>query len=386
MNISLDGQTKMELSDQLSLLARAIKLFGPRGYTALARVTGLSVQDVRYKVKRQLLSKGLRVQIHVDHGRLGLARYWLKVRFAGNVEDENIKLLEHFASSCYLEYYGRLLPKGDYLACLGLPPNLEKRYRVFLDRLVEMGVFKRYELSKVSWIRYLSMREDCYDFRRGVWRFSWDSLTGRTVEDVSVEEDVISKPKLDKLDLYITAWLQIDASTPIPEIAERLGIQYKKTLYHFREHVLKRGILKRYILRWQGLEGDYSLAYLLVWVKGLTEGEIENVKTVFLRNPFTCFDTYEADKGLYTAYITVPINQLQPCLNYIWKSLPNVRSKISYEFIDPNCSRAFTIPIELYQEGEGWVFNVEKTLKEVNQLLKSLRKKYVVEEASTGHG
>jgi len=373
MSLSFNEQSKAELDEQLSLLARAIKVFGPRSYTTLARVTGLSIQDVRYKVKRQLLSRGLRVQIHVDHGKLGLARYWLRVRFANNVEDENVKLLEHFASSCYLEYYGRLLPKGDYLVCLGLPPNLEKRYRVFLDRLVEMGVFKRYELSRVSWIRYLSMREDCYDFRKEVWHFSWDNLPSRVVDDVSVEEDVISKPKLDKLDLYITAWLQVDASMPIPEIAERLGIQYKKVLYHFREHVLKRGILKRYILRWQGLEGDYSLAYLLVWVKGLTEAELEDVKTVFFRNPFTCFDTYETDRGLYTAYITVPISQLQPCLSYIWRNLPNIRSKISHGFIDTKCSRAFAIPVELYQEDEGWVFNVEKALKGVNRLLKSLK-------------
>jgi DNA-binding Lrp family transcriptional regulator len=370
MSISLNEQSKAELNEQLSLLARAIKVFGPRNYTALAKVTGLSVQDVRYKIKRQLLSKGLRVQIHVDHGKLGLARYKLRLRFANSVEDANVKLLEHFANSCYLEYYGRLLPRGDYLVWLGLPPSLEKRYRVFLDRVVEMGVFKRYELSRVSWIRYFSMREDCYDFRRGVWRFSWDSLPSRVVDDVSVEEDVISKPKLDKLDLYITAWLQVDALMPIPEIAERLGIQYKKVLYHFKEHVLKRGILKRYVLRWQGLEGDYSLAYLLVCVKDLTEGELEDVKTVFLRNPFTCFDTYEADRGLYTAYITVPVSQLQQCLSYIWRSLPNIRGKISHGFIDPKCSRAFAIPVELYQKDGGWMFNVEEALKAVNRLLK----------------
>jgi len=364
VSLGLDGQNQMGLDDRLSLLVRAIKVFGPRSYTALAKVTGLSVQDVRYKVRHQLLGKGLRVQIHVDHGRLGLARYRLRVRFADSFEDVSVKFLEQLASSCYLEYYGRLLPKGDYLVWLGLPPNLENCYRVFLDRLVEMGIFKRYDMSRVSWIRYLSMREDCYDFRGGVWRFSWDSLPSRGVEDVSVEEDVVSKPKLDVTDLYITAWLQVDASMSIPEVAGRLGIRYRKTLYHFKEHVLKRGVLKRYILRWQGgLEGDHSLAYLLVYVKGLTEGRLEDVKSTFLRNPFTCFDTYEADRGLYTAYITVPVSQLQPCLSYIWRSLPGVRSGISHEFIDPKCSRAFTIPVEPYREGEGWVFNVRELLE-----------------------
>ncbi len=361
-----------EACDQLSLLAEAVKVFGPRNYTALAKVTGLSVQSVRYKVRNQLLGRGLRVQVHVDHGKLGLARYRLMVRFANSHDDVNVKVLEQLASSGYLEYYGRLLPRGDYLAWLGLPPNFETRYRVFLDRLVEVGIFKRYSMSRVNWIRYFSMRVDCYDFKRGVWRFSWDGLPNRKVEDVSVEEDVVSKPRLDQLDIHMAAWLQADALTPIPELAKRLCVPYKTCLYHFKKHVLEGGLLKRYILRWQGgFEGTHSLACLLVWVNGLSHDELEGVKTVFSKIPFTCFDAYEAERSRYIAYIIVPVAQLQQCLSYIWRNLPNIRTRISHVLIDPGCSRGFAIPVELYRSELGWVFSVNETLKNVFNVLEN---------------
>ncbi|MBS7612582.1 hypothetical protein KEJ27_10375 [Candidatus Bathyarchaeota archaeon] len=363
------------MNDRLRLMARAVKVFGIRNYTALAKATGLSVQNVRYNVRRQLLDRGLRVQVHVDHGKLGLARYRLTCRFANSCEDLNVRLLEQLASSGYLEYYGRLLPKGDYLAWLGIPPSFEVRYKVFLDRLVEAGIFKWYTMSRVGWIRYFSMREDCYDFKSGVWRFSWDCLSNREVEDVSVEEDVVSKPRLDMLDLYITASLQEDASTPIPKLASRLGVHYKRLLYHFRMHVLNGGLLKRWILKWQGgLEGTHSLAYLIFWIGNLSGGELEDAKTVFSRIPFICFDTYEYEGGLYMAYITAPMNQLQQCLIYVWRCLPDIRTRLSYALIDPKCSKAFAIPLELYQSGRGWVFNVEDVFKNVSHMLMSPEK------------
>lgn len=364
----------VEARSRLSLLAEAIKVFGPRSYTALAGATGLSVQSVRYKVRSQLLGRGLKVQVHVDHGRLGLARYRLMVRFANCYEDANVKVLDWLANSGYLEYYGRMLPRGDYLAWLGLPPNFENHYRVFLDRLVEMGIFKRYSMSRVSWIRYFSMRSDCYDFKSGVWHFSWDSLPSRRVEDISLEEDVVSPSRLDSLDLRITALLQVDASIPISELSKRLGIPYKRVLYHFKKHVLEGGLLKRYILRWQGgLEGTHSLTYLFVWVNGLSHGELEDVKSTFSRIPFTCFDTYEAGRSIYTAYITAPVSQLQQCLSYIWRSLPDVRSRISYVLLDPKCSKAFAIPVGLYRDDGKWVFSVEGALKSVSWILKTVK-------------
>ena len=356
--------------EEFVLLARAIKVLGPRNYTALAKFTGLPVETVRYRVKHLLAKAGVRIQAHVDHGKLGLARYWLRLRFADGLDGLSVRFLEQLVVSGCLEHYGRLLPGGDYIAGLGLPPRFERSYRIMLDRLVDMGVLEGYSMHKVSWIRYLSMREDCYDFARGVWSFAWDGLHGRAPEDVSIEEDVLSKPRLDELDLQITAWLQVDALTPISEIARRLGVGYKRVLYHYREHVLKRGIIKRYILRWQGRAGRGNLAYMLVIVRDVSGRELEEVKRTFQRIPFTFFDTYVAGERLYIAYVILPVSYLQGCLSYIWRSLPPVRSRVVTELIDTGCSRAFAIPLELYSDIEGWTFSVSSNLRKLFKLLK----------------
>jgi len=52
------------------------------------------METVRYRIKHLLAKNGVKVQVHVDHGKLGLARYWLRLRFAGGFESLSVRFLE----------------------------------------------------------------------------------------------------------------------------------------------------------------------------------------------------------------------------------------------------------------------------------------------------
>jgi len=359
-------------SEDFSSFMRAVKLLGPKNYTALSKFTGLPVETIRHRIKHLFVKKGIGIHVHVDHGKLGLVRYWLRLKFANRLDENfSVNFLEHLANYGYLEYYGRLIPRGDYIVYLALPPRFELNYRAMLSRLIDMNVIEDYSMCRVNWIRYLSMREDCYDFKKAVWSFNWDDLPIIKSEDISIEEDTFSKPKLDEVDLWIVASLQANALTSIQDIAKTLKMRYKKVLYHFKEHVIKNGIIKRYILTWNGgVDGEK----LFVMVKDIYGEDLKALEKTFYRIPFTFFDAYSTDTKLYMAFMLMPIAHLQNFLNFIFKSLPKVRDRVSYELVDSNCSRPFAIPLELYRDGQ-WRFNISHVLRKVYEIPEIASKK-----------
>ncbi|MBS7612781.1 hypothetical protein KEJ48_00805 [Candidatus Bathyarchaeota archaeon] len=119
---------EVSLEDFTSFV-KAIKILGPKNYAALSKFTGLPVETVRHRVKYLFVRKGVGIHIHVDHGKLGLTRYLLRLKFTNDFnEDSSVSFLEHLAKHGYLEYYGRLIPRGDYIVWLGLPMTLLLNY------------------------------------------------------------------------------------------------------------------------------------------------------------------------------------------------------------------------------------------------------------------
>ncbi|KYH37588.1 MAG: hypothetical protein AYL29_003720 [Candidatus Bathyarchaeota archaeon B24] len=356
--------------EDLRLLASAIRVFGPRNYTAIARVTGLPVETVRYKIRRNLLGRGIRVHVHINFGALGLARYWMFLEFSEDWESRAVELLDRLARNDYIVYFGRVIPWGSFFSLLALPPKFEAKYRIFLDKLVDMGVLKSYGMTRMNWIRFFSMRIDCYDFKNATWRFEWDTLSrsDRPVA-VSIEEDV-QKPRIDKLDLQIAGMLQANSSITMRELARKLGVEYKRLLYHYKEHVLGRGIVKGYIVKWHG---DRRWRKPLVRMVGvfndLSPEEVEEVKEAFQDIPFTRFDAYSAASGVYLAYLVVPAEHLQGMLKYIWKTLPRLKRKMRYGFIDPECSRSYMLPLKPFDEKGGWKFSIKANLNLLYEVL-----------------
>lgn len=367
LNLKEDN-LKEESSEDFASFVKAVKILGPKNYTALSRFTGLPIGTVRNRIRYLFIKRGIGIHVHVDHGKLGLSRYWLRLKFSNRLSEEfAIGFLEYLAKCGYLEYYGRLIPRGDYIACLGLPPHFEFNYRAVLDKLVDMNIIENYSMYRFSWIRYLSMREECYDFKRGVWSFDWNNLPNIASEDISIEEDTLLKYRFDEIDLWIVACLQANALASVQDIAEKLKMNYKKVLYHFKEHVVGNGVVKKYILVWNGGIDARKLAYMIITIRDVDSSDLKILEKTFCRIPFTFFDTYSANVKLYTAFIVMPVEHLQECLSFMSKSIPTLRERIFYELIDINCSRAFAIPLELYKNGH-WRFNLSYILERIHKL------------------
>ncbi|MCS7113105.1 MAG: hypothetical protein RMJ00_00995 [Nitrososphaerota archaeon] len=351
--------------DSLSKIIKAIHIFGPRNYTAIAGITGIPVETVRYKINTQLRNKGVKVYAHIDYGKLGLARYILRLRFNPEIELYASKILDKLAEVGYLYYYGRTIPKWEYICEVALPPGLELKYRIFLDKIMEDGIIERYSMERITSIRYLSMDVNFYDFERRVWNIPLDN--GYDIDrdgfEISIEEDVCTDPWIDLIDLKIIAWNQVDAYLTPTDIAKRIMCEPKKVLYHYKEHVIKQGIIKRYIV----LVGwNYQdMRTIIVEFKDVNRDMVDRVRSVMEKIPFVIRDTISEYPITYTSYMLIPTQYIVPILEYIAGRIASLRRNLEYEIIDAKKSQSYTIPYEMYDD--GWMFDLNKTLQIIKE-------------------
>lgn len=361
-----------EEKDSLSKIIKAIHIFGPRNYTAISRITGIPVETVRYKINTQLRSKGVRIYAHIDYGKLGLARYTLRLKFNPNIEEYAPKILDKLAE---IEYYGRILPRWEYLCKVALPPELELKYRVFLDEMVSEGIIEHYTMERMNNIRYLSMNTRFYDFKNDVWNIpSRENYNGREEIEISIEEDICTDPEIDSIDLKIIAWNQIDAYLSITDIAKKIMCNPKKALYHFKEHIIKRGIIKRYIVLfgWRSKnEINQGMNTIVIRFEDLCKDEIDEVRKIMDKIPFTIMDYTTNNYTTYVSWLLVPTEHLIPIFRYISEEVGSIRTNLQYDIIDPEVSQPYTIPYEMYEDGIGWRFNVNRALNVINEVLYS---------------
>jgi len=360
--------------DSLSKIIKAMHVFGPRNYTAIARITGIPVETVRYKINTQLRNRGVRVYAHIDYGKLGLARYMLRLKFNPEIEEYASKILDKLAEVGYLYYYGRTIPRWEYVCELALPPELELKYNVFLDKIVKEGIIERYSLKRITSVRYVSMDAEFYDLERGVWNVELNSDYNirRGGLEVSVEEDVCNNPRIDSIDLRIVAWSQVDAYLTPTDIAKRISCDPKKVLYHYKEHIIKQGIIKRYIvLLGCGLKAgqDQNIRMMIVRFENISRDMVDEARRIMEKIPFMIRDSVSAYPVTYTSHLLVPTEHITPILEYISERAASLREKIGYDIINPKKSQSYSIPYEMYDDDIGWRFDLNKTLHAINEIL-----------------
>jgi len=357
------------LESDLYTIVETIKRVGPRNVSLISRLTGIPVETVRYKIRRQLIKNGIGGHISVNYSKLGLVRQWLALNFDGKFRDFAPKMFATLSKTGYLIYYGRILPEGTYISIIALPPRLQAQYVEFLDRLMDLGILASYEMDELAWIRHLSMRPEYYDFETKAWKVNWDSLHQSKVIVKKMLDTEVGEPLVDKSDLLILKELQIDSMKPISQIAKGLGLKPKTVRYHYMEHILRRGLITNFIVRWQGSKEDIQRLTLNAFIefRNLTERSLLDLQKAFHRLPFTWFDAVSNNQSLYLAFLSLPVTQYISLLNYLRVSVSAY--KFGIKLVDMSCAQAYTIPYEMFNETQGWVFNPEKTLKALTDVV-----------------
>ncbi len=166
----------MRRVDEIGCIVEAIKRVGPRNCSLISRMTGIPTETVRYKIDEQLVRKGIIIRVSVDYNKLGLARNWLTLNFSDEYDELAPRILDALSKIGYLIYYGRVVPRRNYVSIAALPPKAKAEYRKFLNGLIDLSILTSYKMDELAWVRYLSMRPEYYDFSTRTWKINWEGL------------------------------------------------------------------------------------------------------------------------------------------------------------------------------------------------------------------
>jgi DNA-binding Lrp family transcriptional regulator len=356
---------KIELEPTYKLI-EAIKKYGPRNFSLLSRVTGIPVETIRYKICKQFKEKGIGVHLGIDYNKLALVRTWVKLEFQESFLQYAEKFLWKLSEIGYLIYYASTLPYNEYYAMFAIPTRYRKEYRNFLDSLIEEEVLNNYYAYELTSCRHLSLNAKYFDFDNWEWKIDWNNLES---PDINVEQPFESEPLKDPLvdyqDLLILKELQINSLRSLSEIAMKLNMNPRTVLYHFNEHIIRRGIINQYYIKWwYNRIPEEEKVSLILQVYDVNEREIRILKEEVEKLPFTFFDAYSLENRFYIAQQLLPATYINNTLKYLTRIKKVYKmNNFDLEFIEKE--RAFAIPYEKFDEKRSWIFNKEEILREV---------------------
>lgn len=345
----------------------------------IGRRIGTHKETVRYWYK-QLLDRGFTVRATYNYEKLGLRRLVFLVDIDESYAEYVQPLFLAMNQLCYVASYRRTIPNGLYLVSASVPSEAAEDYIDFMNQLKAKGIFKSVEAYRCDWIRNIPMKAIYYDFDEHVWDFDWASSQASTLDPSKPFSS--KKASFDSIDLHILQELYRDANLELTEIQGNLKknynleVDYKTLAYHYRVHVIQRGLIKAYPLNWMGTRYDFQsekpvhrrhrYVAVDVLVKNVTEAERMGLIQEFSRVPFQWAEAAGAD---YFTQFVFPTEMVTEGLLYLEKAMAGLRGRASFHTIDMAESLTFTVEPALWDpQKKAWRFEKEALLEKFEAL------------------
>ncbi|RLE83630.1 MAG: hypothetical protein DRJ41_04565 [Thermoprotei archaeon] len=298
----------------------------------LARILGLQVSSVWYKIKR-LRAGGFAFGADIDHYKLGLIKLLVFLDRIISIND---------IPSAFLRYYAPIVPKGLFLIYY-LPLNydiddiLKLLPKTFLE---QYWVIEETYYSRPKYTLY-------YDFNKRTIVFNWLLMEKRYREKLG--KVIFSKPeaptRIDLIDLLIAKELEKNPFISLRDIQVKIkmhgiNLKYSRILRHFKNHLLGRGVIRGIRLRLVPLPSEYNTLFIAK-LRG-DQKSLHALASTLLEHPsFTA--TYVAFKKNHVFIMgVVPFSEIVT-LSAFMESIKGI-DEAEITLLDRNKRKAFTIP------------------------------------------
>jgi DNA-binding Lrp family transcriptional regulator len=367
---------RTELSDQFALLVDAVQKYGIDNISQISRQIGIPIETVRYKIKKQLPSLGINVQLRFDHNRLGLRLFFGELEFTEDVEQRALQIFSKLHEVAFLTYYARELGNPCYTVSFAVPFGLVDEWQRFLNKLIPLKVLQNYSVKEIAWRRLISISPENFDFANKSWTL--DAFRRTISKDEKVLPCVDLKERfspdmaavnIDKIDLLIIKELEKNAALQLSKMSKILKINEKTIGYHYRKHV--RMLTPQTYFAWAGDASDERNGVVLLRYifDGLTFQELEGCRRIFSNFPFTWGES-GGRGGYYAAEVMMPQNYYSWTTHFLRTKLAREYHKAKLIFLDANDDRWYTVPYYLFdKEIGGWYFDEHKAINEVLKIL-----------------
>lgn len=238
----------MKPFDLLDLrMMEGIGTYGPRNITGLARTLDVPAETLR----KRLIRLRSRVFLHVNiyHTNLGLKKAFVCAR---SIPGKEQLLYDSMKANDFWIYVSRCYGMNE--GCLGIytiPVERIKEFEDFVGSVEKLGLA---ESAKVSWstcFQAVHARINWFKTKETGWAFEW----GDWVKEIPRKSTRLPKTLVDpeefpiladEKDVFILKELEKDPTVNIVDLADMLGISQQLAEYHYKRHVLERGLIESF--------------------------------------------------------------------------------------------------------------------------------------------
>lgn len=363
------SQFKDEPKDLDSRIVSAIGKAGPRNIAELARITGAHRETIRYKVKTRFERRGLRIRAQPDYEKIGLDPFWGYFYVAKSYRDRFPHLLRVLNEVGYMVTCAKTLPNGQCAAYFVLPRGKREQYEALLSWLKSRKVLLDFTFNQSLIHYHPDMNPRFFNFKSCRWQVNWDELKASPPPPLPASRRTDTH-KEDYYDLLILGELQKDALKHVSAMARSLKVNHKTLEYHYRHHVVKRGMVSSYWVRWEGSRPRaHSEALFFVRFRPIRRAEFKKVHSVVGKIPFLWTEDFLSD-GTFVALMRAPLTEMISGLEYIGDELPDLGPRADINLVKFDEVPLLTVPYHLWKGG-GWAFDIDEMKAAVKECLQS---------------
>jgi hypothetical protein len=347
-------------------LIEAVNRVGIQNISLLSRMTGMPTETVRYTVKKRFPTMGLNIRTPMNHGLMGLERYFISLNFSNSAKSSAPAILETLSSSAFLTYWCKDAIGSRYLTFFSIPVSFADEHRRFLDRLKDEDILVDYRTERLEWSRHPELKSRYYDFGKGTWSINWDEIKrqGEAPPSLPSIEEPSPLPDIDVTDTLIIKELQLDSWRNIAEIARKLKVNDRTLRWHYRKHVAP--IATSSYVSWLPVtkKGIARAAGLIYEFNGITKDTLKELRFFFNNFPFAWFEAGRQD-GYYQVHSAVPADFMMESLRFLNSSIADAIDKSTIWTTDLSTSHWYTMPYENFDNKKGWFFEQDDVLKKI---------------------
>lgn len=366
-------------------MARLIARMGPN-IDEVSRIIGAHNETMRYRY-RQLLERGFTIQASCNYESLGMKRVVAVVEpndFFRDNADTMFYLMHELA---FVTGYAKIKRSGLYVISASVPEECLSSWADFMLQL-KGGVLNSIDSVTLDEVHNPPMKVECFDFDTGRWRLNLRSRPG----PVGTTEEPAQRQRYDTTDLKIVSQLQIDANASLAEMCKNVGTSnYKTFTWHFREHVLRRHMIKGYRLNWMGMRGGRKpggirrYSWIDVIARDLSEGERIELAGALGRTPFIWIE----GSGTRTYYcrMVLPVEHGPRLRKLLDGTIYPVRDRARWLQMDARHAMHFSLHTQNYDERRGvWRFNKEEIMQSLASMQNIRRQVAGIRPPAGGEG
>ena len=341
---------------------------GPRNLLEVSRLTGIPFNTVYHRISKIESKSGRVVSLIPNVAKLGMVRLVVLVASKPGLEDIVTQALK-------IPNYWRIIERCEgaftHHSIQTVPIKFLKTFKDYISTMYSMNLIKSFRIIQTS-DSYSSFADfSNYHSASREWTFRWgewlnDLTMGNPTRTI---QDQLSEPtSVARVDLEIISELELNGRMNFTDVARRINASPQTVKYHYDNRLLPTGVLGQF---------HFDVAPYPVELSAYHEFMLEFPNSTTMNRFFSLakklFFVDHLSKALRKTTLIVRtrmINSQVENMFTFFSEMVNVGVLTSYSAVRLNLNSRLqqTISCELFDDVEGWKWNVYDVLLELNRL------------------